>query len=159
MSINYKNIIIKSMDKSCVIDNQGNFSEYQQVESEPEKSKTFIDSETKHSISDSYIVATSVYQDIINTIEHFKQPSNKLLMNTFLTDTTTFINFIDYLFEGDFKTLRFKRQLTYPTELLNNIRNTFEFFKDYDDETLTKLLNNYSGNLNLVLKKIFTSHL
>lgn len=85
------------------------------------------------------------------TLAMFKQEDMMKLMEIYSRNQSVFIEFIDYMAQGHFKEFDQEAEITYPSEMLKDIKDTFKIFSELTDEELVSKLDNVGGNLDLLI--------
>lgn len=115
---------------------------------EDEYIKPFADSEKpKLDFKSSEEIVTEINE----TINMFKKPCMIDLLNIYLKNKDSFIEFIEYLSKGQYQAVDPSFKMEYPIDLLNNIRTTFPLYHNKTNDELISILNTYGGNIDIML--------
>lgn len=86
-----------------------------------------------------------------DTLGMFKNADMMLLMEIYFRNRSGFIDFIDYIAQGHFNEFDTSVSINYPSEMLDDIRGTFNFLEDLSNDELIMKLDNVGGNLDLLV--------
>lgn len=99
-----------------------------------------------------------IISEINETLTFFSKPAVNKLMKIYSENKKDFIDFITYLSEGNYSNKMPHTPLEYPTYIYDNIRKTFDNFKNKTNNEIKNELNNYGGNFDILIMSNFTKY-
>lgn len=98
---------------------------------------------------------TKKFEEVISnskkTLELFKKNHMLYLLKIYYENKTDFMEFLDFIVNGDIIIPNSQEKKEYPVEFIKDIKESLCIFNDYSEEDIIRELNKFDGNLGLML--------